>query len=368
MSADAPRVRDFTTPDQGLPVVVETSPVYELLLGLFVWGTKSDTADYDSGTEFFDLVESRATGDLADELAVMVGCDALWLPLIGLAREAKKLDSVGEFAEFVQAMDPVVLRRALVDGACHKGGLTDEEAAAAAAGDADAVAKAVSDPQVEAGFRSLLETDPGEIGARIASLLIAFNEVIEQHISDAMPALRRDADEKRSLARSMRPQRIVETATNGVTFEMQAHMTGVLLIPSKVIRPWTVMSSHEGLQIFAYSVADEHLNADPDAPPGYLVELYKALGDERRLKMLSFLAEDDRSLMEVAEHVDLAKSTTHHHLRLLRSAGLVRVTVGVNKSYSLRADRVPEAARLLDAYLTTPIQAASAATAEEQRS
>ena len=167
----------------------------------------------------------------------------------------------------------------------------------------------------------------------------------------------------------MKAPRLVETTTNGVTFEMQADMTGVLLIPSKIIRPWTVMSDHDGMQIFAYSVADEHLHADPDAPPSYLVELYKALADARRLKMLAFLAETPRSLMEVAEHVDLAKSTAHHHLRILRSAGLVRVTVGKTKDYSLRTDRVPEAQRLLDAYLTTPAQAAETApTNEEQRS
>jgi DNA-binding transcriptional ArsR family regulator len=72
--------------------------------------------------------------------------------------------------------------------------------------------------------------------------------------------------------------------------------------------------------------------------------------------------------MELAERVDLAKSTAHHHLRILRSAGLVRVTVGEQKSYSLRREGVPEAARLLDAYLTTPTEAAAAApTMEPER-
>jgi DNA-binding transcriptional ArsR family regulator len=148
--------------------------------------------------------------------------------------------------------------------------------------------------------------------------------------------------------------KLVETATNGVTFKVQPQITGVVLIPSKIIRPWTVIIEHEGLRIFAYSVGDEHLLADPDAPPSYLVDLYKALGDERRLRMLSILSEGDAGLMEIAERVELAKSTAHHHLRILRSAGLVRVTVGETKSYSLRREGLPEAARLLDAYLTTP--------------
>ncbi len=367
MSADTPKVRDFTSQDRSLPVVVETSPVYELLLSLFAWGGRADEMEYDNGSEFFELIESRGSEALLKELDLLTGCDAIWLPMLGVARSAGRLGSVGEFAEYIQAMEPVDLRRLLIHGACHKGDLSAEDTNAAAAGDPAAVERALSVPYAGDGIRSLLGTSFDDIGRRVASLLISFNEILEQQISDSMPALRRDADEKRSLARSMKPQRIVETATNGVTFKMQADMTGVLLIPSKIIRPWTVMSDHEGVQIFAYSVADEHLNADPDAPPGYLVELYKALGDERRLKMLAYLAEGPHSLMEVAEHVDLAKSTAHHHLRILRSAGLVRVTVGVNKSYSLREDRVPEAGRLLDAYLTTPAQASQAAPATEQQ-
>ena len=132
-----------------------------------------------------------------------------------------------------------------------------------------------------------------------------------------------------------------------------------LLRAARLLRP-----QRRGRQIF-YSVADEHLLADPDAPPSYLVDLYKALGDERRLRMLAILGEGDAGLMEIADRVDLAKSTTHHHLRILRSAGLVRVTVGENKSYSLRREGGPEAARLLDAYLMTP--AAAAAASEPER-
>ncbi len=152
----------------------------------------------------------------------------------------------------------------------------------------------------------------------------------------------------------MGPPALVEAATNGVTFKMQPQITGVMLIPSKIIRPWTVIMEHEGLGIFAYSVSDEHLMADADAPPSYLVDLFKALGDERRLRILGILSEGEAALMDIAERLDLAKSTAHHHLRILRTAGLVRVTVGDSKGYSLRRDQIPETARLLDAYLTTP--------------
>ena len=369
MTGETPKVRDFTPQDRSLPVAVETSPVYELLLSLFVWGNRAEAMEFDCGSEFFEYIESRASGTVADQLNALSGCDAVWLPMMGLARAAGKIASVAVFAEYIDQMDPVEVRRNLISATCCKTDLNPDDFEAAASGDVDALDRITDSPDIAPGFTALLGTEVAATPRRIASVLTSFNEIMEQRISDSLPALRRDADEKRSLARSMNAPRIVETATNGVTFEMQADMTGVLLIPSKIVRPWTVMSAYEGLQIFAYSVADEHLNADPDAPPGYLVELYKALGDERRLKMLAFLALEDRTLMEVANHVDVAKSTAHHHLRILRSAGLVRVTVGGNKVYSLRSDRVPEAARLLDTYLTTPAQAAaSLPTTEQQRS
>ncbi len=368
MTDTSPKVRDYTATERGLQVAVETSPVYELLLSMFVWGSKNQSADYETGSTFFERVETGAPSGLSEELNAMVGCGEVWLALVGLAHARKTSRSVADFLADLENIDPVVLRTVLVEGACTETGHDKQQAEAAARGDKSAVAKVLADQHDTDGLRKLLEADPVDTRRQIIDLVAGVNVALESFISDSLPALDRDADEKRSLARSMEPQKLVETATNGVTFKTQPQVTGILLIPSKIIRPWTVIIEHEGIQIFAYSVSDEHLNADPDAPPHYLVELYKALGDERRLRILSMLAEGDLGLMDIAERVGLAKSTAHHHLRLLRTAGLVRVTVGDAKSYSLRRDRVPEAARLLHAYLATPAAAASAATADSQRS
>jgi DNA-binding transcriptional ArsR family regulator len=310
---------------------------------------------------FFEQLEGNVKGSAAEELNKMLGCGEVWLPLIGLAHSSGETSSMARFIDHIEGMDPVQLRKVIIGGACSHHDLPSEDADAAAAGDLDAIERVVAHKYVSAGLEDLIRAEARDTKTRIVGLLTAVNDALGASISDSLPALRRDADEKRALARSMDAPKLVETATNGVTFKPQPHITGVVLIPSKIIRPWTVIVEHEGLRIFAYSVADEHLLADPDAPPAYLVGLYKALGDERRLRMLAILSEGDAGLMEIAEGFDLPKSTTHHHLRILRSAGLVRVTVGENKSYSLRRDGVPEAARLLEAYLTTPSEAAQTA-------
>ena len=368
MGPENPKVRDFTAAEQAISVSVEASSVYETMLSLFVWGNREVSAEYEGGSTFFEQLEANVTGAAAEELAGMVGCGELWLPLMGVAHSSGETSSMARFIDHIEGMDPVELRKVLIGGACKHHDSAADDTAAAAAGDPDAIERLVALEYVSTGLESLIRAEARDTKSRVVGLLTAVNDALGASISDALPALRRDADEKRALARSLDAPKLVETATNGVTFKLQPNITGVVLIPSKVIRPWTVIIEHEGLRVFAYSVADEHLLADPDAPPSYLVDLYKALGDERRLRMLAILAEGDAGLMEIAERVDLAKSTTHHHLRILRSAGLVRVTVGENKSYSLRREGVPEAARLLDAYLTTPSDAAAGApTMVEER-
>ncbi len=369
MQTETPKVRDFSTPDQKLSVVVEASSVYETLLSLFVWGNKNDSGEYEVDSTFFEQLEASTRESAKDELNEMIGCGEMWLPLLGHAHLTGKAGSMAAFIDHLEGLDPVELRTIIISGGCAHSDLSSEDAAAAAAGDPEAVERVRAVKFVSHGLESLILGPIKETKTRVIALLTAVNEALGASISDTLPALRRDADEKRALARTMEAPKLVETATNGVTFKPQPNISGVVLVPSKIIRPWTVIIEHEGLRIFAYSVADEHLLADPSAPPSYLVDLYKALGDERRLRMLSILNEGDAGLMEIAERVDLAKSTAHHHLRILRSAGLVRVTVGENKSYSLRREGVPEAARLLDAYLTTPAQAAATApNSNQQRS
>ena len=98
-------------------------------------------------------------------------------------------------------------------------------------------------------------------------------------------------------------------------------------------------------------MADESLGAGESEPPGRLVRLHKALGDEKRLRMLRELATSSATLQELADRFGLPKSTAHHHLAILRSAGLVRVSSDEEHRYSVRRDVIPEMSSLLAAYL-----------------
>ena len=55
-----------------------------------------------------------------------------------------------------------------------------------------------------------------------------------------------------------------------------------------------------------------------------MAEVYKALADPTRRRILQLLREREMSAGEIADHFDLAKPTLSGHFAVLREAGLVQ--------------------------------------------
>ena len=82
-----------------------------------------------------------------------------------------------------------------------------------------------------------------------------------------------------------------------------------------------------------------------------LVNVFKALADESRLRMLGLMAERERSVEELASLLDLKGPTVSHHLARLRGLGLVTMRAeGNTHHYRLDGD----ALRNLNRDLLTP--------------
>lgn len=76
------------------------------------------------------------------------------------------------------------------------------------------------------------------------------------------------------------------------------------------------------------------------------VRLFKALGDESRLRTLEMLVDKERCVTELAEASNERVSTVSHRLRLLRSEGLVeRRRDGRHIYYTLADEHVLELIR-----------------------
>ena len=135
--------------------------------------------------------------------------------------------------------------------------------------------------------------------------------------------LQRNAVEaQRLLAEADDPVAVIERVTNGVVYRPEPGIHGVLLVPSLVHRPWTLVLDHGDTKIFCYPARVE---SELSAPEGSLIAIYRALGDGTRLRILRRLAAGSTPVARISEELGLAKSTVHEHLLSLRAAGLVRI-------------------------------------------
>ncbi|MBQ2093936.1 MAG: winged helix-turn-helix transcriptional regulator [Ruminococcus sp.] len=72
-----------------------------------------------------------------------------------------------------------------------------------------------------------------------------------------------------------------------------------------------------------------------------LADLFKVFGDSTRLRIMVTLSEDEMSVNDIAECLQMEQSTISHQLRVLRQNKLVRVRrEGKQMYYSLDDDHV----------------------------
>ncbi len=157
-----------------------------------------------------------------------------------------------------------------------------------------------------------------------------------------------------ALGRAALPD-FIEGATNGYRWTPGTSIRRIFMTPSYFGRPYNYVFAADDWHMFAYPLAEAALDGDPAAVPAATVRLFRALGDEGRLRILRHLADGDLYLTEIAERMNLSKPTAKHHLTQLRAAGLVTVTeTGGLTYYSLRRDRVADAGVDLSSYLGAP--------------
>jgi len=199
--------------------------------------------------------------------------------------------------------------------------------------------------------------DPGEVKTRVVRTLRAVHERVGDDLATHEAKLKHSSELIRFLKRRMGLDQLVETVTNGVAYEAEAGVREVVLTPSVLLRPWNLLFLFGDSRYIVHPISDDSIDAEEDTPPSWMIDLFKALGDERRLKILRHLRETDgATLGELSEYLGLAKSTTHHHLRTLRAAGLVRARLlqGEKKEesrYEIRENLLPDVVGLVSEYL-----------------
>ncbi len=281
----------------------------------------------------------------------------LWMIMGLLAEEATGLENVTDALDWLESVD---LRSMLLANLCPSA--DSELIDCVTGGDESDIDRLLEHAEQVEQVESAKEKNRNvmiEVIARldvprlVKALKAVYETAFASSAAEWAPALARSADTVGMTVPGSQPQALIERITNGIDYEIPLGVTRLVLVPSVVIRPFSMVNDAGSGVVLAYPVDDEHLVDDPEAPPTWLVNYFKALGDPRRLKLLRRLELGPADLSELSDLIGMAKTSTFHHVGVLRSAGLVTVHIGGSNSgtYELRRQAFGDADGLLHKYL-----------------
>lgn len=338
-------------------VVLEARPAIDFLVSMML-DTESellpaDRAWYDvSRASLSDALRRDFARVLGDEqhgkgigaaivpLAFEDGAVRTSADVVALAGRIDARDLLGSCCDHEEMKDGVALATRVLDGERE---LRDE-------------AVALWPEEYRPAIGRLLDDPDGELRA-LRRVLRAWRERFEQLEDRVARMEERDVAGRRADLARLPLAEFVEQVTGGVRWVPEPGTRRLYLAPSYFARPYNYVFGGRDWHMFAYPLAESAVDGDRGAVPAASVRLFKALGDESRLRILSLLASGDLYLTEIAERMGLSKPTVSHHLALLRVAGLVTITeAGALTYYSLRRERIADAGLELGRLLGQPTQ------------
>jgi len=368
-------VRDLSGRSRGPRLEVRSGCVYELICSITVAAEPQEWASPDLGHTWFDDYRTRIPVELSARLRKVGGGELKFCAhLAGLLADADDADDVDGFIDRVAALPAAALDRLLLGGCLHgtvgateRRALEDVVAAPPAKRRRLVESLPCDDDRGRTALRALATADPSATQRELVDLLRRWREVVREHLDAAGPLLRQHADHLRRAVSGLPLVQAIERGTNGIHYEPEPGIGVVHIIPQLAMRPWVCVDEQDDTKRFLVGVSEEALAGEDDTPPPRLLAICKALSDPQRLRILRRLSAGPAPLMTLAEHVGSAKSTAHHHLVVLRDAGLVTAYLEPDNQYRLRAELAEEVAVLLEAYLEAPRPSLAARVAARRR-
>jgi len=216
---------------------------------------------------------------------------------------------------------------------------------------------------IEQRLRSLHDRDaddvlhlydrPAELRQRLVTLITRFyREHYANEMPRRLPALERSVAHHRPES-SSDPEAVARRLTGRPKSCLEAGCAGPykrhIFAPSMdmgVYNSCAVVGNVHGL---FYPLEPEFSGTPEDAADTRLARLYKALGDEQRLRILRMLRDREMYAQEIVEKTGLHQSVVSRHLSFMKAVGLVQPRRQNNmKFYSLN----PEARDMLAGTLT----------------
>ncbi|MGR9047853.1 ArsR/SmtB family transcription factor [Halobacillus faecis] len=318
-------------------VEVKHSLLWEAALGIAAITNERllDTLDYTE--KQWQAIKQSLSVEMLDHLETVQEHNT-WKTILLLLHE-RDMDSVEEFNDFVTELEEEEFRYIAIP---YLGRDHQDDRRLASRGDQKAVVRLQNVSKDNAFFPQYIayisQVGMSNLKKHIQEVMTGWYEsVVEPDKVKLGGILERDALSKNKRLEKLEAEDFVEWATHGIRYVPEPSVYKVIMVPQFIYRPWNVEADIEGAKIFYYPVANESIHPnDPYVPDQMLVQKFKALGDENRLRMLKILMGGGRTLKEMTEEVGMGKTTVYHHLKLLKSARLI-VAYGPRYHVSPRA-------------------------------
>jgi DNA-binding transcriptional ArsR family regulator len=343
------------------PVRIVSGPAFEVVAELAAFASGPARASLESGKTWIREVRALAGADLIRR--VERWAIGMYGELASIALEAGAPHEPSGLVEALRAIPPDLARRRLLgaESVPNRSMVSDGAFERGLAGDPAARAELRvalgPNPLARQSVDRLLTTPSEEVQREVAEIVEEWAaKVFPALAANALPVLGRDVETKQRQFAGSPARDALRVALNGVDFDPPGWVEDIVVVPTFALRPFVAPAECGSTQIFLCSVADEAFEDDPAAPPRRLVKLAAALGDERRLRILHVLADRELTASEIADRLGVERTSLHHHLGILRSAGLLAIRDdGISGwRYARRPESVGDVGAALAAYLEPP--------------
>ncbi|CDQ21414.1 regulatory protein, arsR family [Halobacillus karajensis] len=305
-------------------VEVKHSLLWEAALGIAAITNKKLLDTLDLPKKKREKIKQSLSKEMIGHLETVQKCNT-WKTILQILHE-RDFETVAAFNGFVDSLDADFLRYTAIP---YLGESYEQDRKLVGKGDKDAVERLQKVTKDNSFFPNYIafisRVDVGELKKHLQEVMTGwFEAVISPNQSTTEGILERDTGSKRKMLEKLDPESFVEWATQGVHYLPEPSVYKVIMIPQFIYRPWNIEAEIEGAKVFYYPVANESIYPDEsNVPDQMLVQKFKALGDENRLRMLKVLMKGSRTLQEMTEEMEMGKTTIYHHLKLLKSARLL---------------------------------------------
>lgn len=171
-----------------------------------------------------------------------------------------------------------------------------------------------------------------------------------------MPALQENLAHAQAIAQSQDLPALFEEISQGVRYSEERFqgLDQIILAPSFWASPFIIYSSHKPV-IFLFGARPDNASLVPgEQVPDVLMASLNALSDPTRLRILRYLSSESLTPTQLATRLRLRAPTVIHHIKALRSAGLVYVIPGPKVKevhYQTRSERLNLVCTMLEEFI-----------------